>query len=85
MGSTLHAPFSHDIEKKTHYVYKTDINDPPVKSISHYGGYVKHDDLEANPTFYISVFDSKVSVLARVLKYYSPAFWKILIRDAKDE
>jgi len=80
-----HAPFSHDIEKKTHYVYKTNIKQEPVKSTSYYGGYEKHDDLEGNPTFYISVFDSNVSVLARVLKHYSPTFWEMLNRDAKDE
>ena len=80
-----HAPFSHDIEKKTHYVYKANIKQEPVKSTPYYGGYEKHDDLEANPAFYIAVFDSNVSVLARVLKHYSSSFWEMLSHDAKDE
>jgi len=80
-----HPPFSHDIEKKTHHVYKRSINDEAIKSTSYYGGYAKHDDLEANPTFFIALFDVERSVLARVLEYYSPSFWKMLSLDAKDE
>lgn len=79
-----HAPFSHDIEKKTHYVYRNSLTETPHKLISYYGGYDKHDDLERNPTFYISMFDSDVSVLARVLKNYSEHFWGMLQSDAED-
>lgn len=79
-----HAPYSHDIEKKTHLVYKSNIDETPFKSISYYGGYEKHDDLDVNPTFYIAVFDYKKSVLARVLRHYSPHFWEMLLSNAND-
>jgi hypothetical protein len=88
-----HGPFSHDIEKKTHHVYK--LGAPPprgrlqeresrLKVKSHYGAYDKHDDFDSNPTLFVSLFDVERSVLARVLKKYSPPYWAFL-QESEDE
>ncbi|MEX2181884.1 MAG: HD domain-containing protein [Gemmatimonadaceae bacterium] len=76
-----HAPFSHDIEKKTHRY-----NDRATKVKSYYGPYEKHDDFEENPALYVLLFDRADSILARVLAEHSSAFWRLLVEDAaKDE
>lgn len=72
-----HGPFSHDIEKKTHYIFPHDRRQR-IKVVSHHGPYRKHDDWKANPALYITIFNRKPSVLARVLRAYSPRFWNIL-------
>lgn len=79
-----HGPFSHDIEKKMHYVYNSNTEETPMKSTSHYGAYSQHDDLRVNPSFYLAVYDSDRSVLARVLKHYSPVFWALLRDNAQN-
>ena len=71
-----HGPFSHDIEKKTHHYCQ-----PRVKLRSYYGPYSKHDDFEHNPVLHILLFDTSCSVLARVLKHYSSAFWDLLLGE----
>lgn len=76
-----HGPFSHDIEKKTHYIYP-DRSDKPIKVKSHYGPYDKHDDFAANPALYVALMDVENSLLARALRRYSPDFWVLLERDA---
>lgn len=75
-----HGPFSHDIEKKTHR-FKHDGIEKKVKS--HYGPYEKHDNWLANPALFIFLNDQAQSVLARLLRKYSPAFTKQLLLDAK--
>jgi len=76
-----HGPYSHDIEKKKHEI-RPFSNDEKVKIKSANGPYEKHDDYEENAAFYIAVFDTKHSVLARVLRHYSPAFWQLLEEEA---
>ncbi len=71
-----HGPYSHDIEKKTHRVLRPGQEALNVKS--HYGPYEKHDDFTQNPALYVMLFDTRASVLARVLQHYSPAFWKLV-------
>lgn len=78
-----HGPFSHDIEKKTHYIYP-DKSGKPIKVKSHYGPYDKHDDFASNPALYIALMDPQNSLLARALRRYSPEFWAVLDRDAVD-
>ena len=75
-----HAPFSHDIEKKTHHIR---VGEDTRKVKSHYGPYEKHDNWLANPALYVFVTDRNKSVLARVLERYSPAFAACLLADAK--
>src|SRR5205807_5607552 len=77
-----HGPFSHDIEKKTHYIYPKG-SEKPLKIKSHYGPYEKHDNFTANPALYMFLMDSNESVLARVLRAYSPFFGQLLLRDGK--
>lgn len=78
-----HGPFSHDIEKKTHYVYPPDPSDPDkvkrVKIKSFYGPYEKHDNFEENPALYVFLTDVTESVLARILRKHSPAFAQLLM------
>lgn len=73
-----HGPFSHDIEKKKHLIKRFE---KPVKVKSTSGAYEKHDDYKENPAFYIAVFDTDRSILARVLRMYSPYFYQYLARD----
>lgn len=75
-----HGPFSHDIEKKTHR-FKHDGIEKRVKS--HYGPYEKHDNWLANPALFVFLNDQEGSVLARLLRKYSPAFTKQLLLDSK--
>ena len=75
-----HGPLSHDIEKKTHR-YGPHNN---LKLRSHYGPYPKHDDCRRNPALYVILFDIRHSVLARVLRSYSPEFWTLLQQDAEN-
>ena len=72
-----HGPFSHDIEKKTHRY-----GNPRIKLRSHSGPYHKHDDFENNPALHVLLFDSSRSVLARVLRSYSPSFWSLLQKES---
>jgi HD superfamily phosphohydrolase len=73
-----HGPLSHDIEKKTHRY-----DGGQIKVRSYYGPYDKHDDFERNPALYLMLFDTDRSVLARVLRYHSQAFWHLLQFDAE--
>jgi HD superfamily phosphohydrolase len=75
-----HAPFSHDIERKTHR-----FGHGKTKLRSHYGPYPKHDDFSANPALYILLFDQRKSILARVLRHYSPCFWRLLREDGETD
>lgn len=70
-----HGPFAHDIEKKNHELRP---HKNLVKMKSGYGPYDKHDDYDRNPVLYLTLFDLKRSVLARVLRHYSPAFWRVM-------
>lgn len=76
-----HGPFSHDIEKKTHR-FKHDGIEEKVKS--HYGPYEKHDNWLANPALFVFLHDQSRSVLARLLRKYSPAFTTLLLHEAKN-
>ena len=76
-----HGPYSHDIEKKTHYVPRP--QGPPLRVKSYYGPYEKHDDFTQNPALYVILFDILVSVVARVLQHYSPAFWALVQRESR--
>lgn len=73
-----HGPFSHDIEKKTHYLYLNGPEGEPTKIKSHYGLYEKHDNFDSNPALHFYLLDKEQAVLARVLRHYSPAFVDIL-------
>jgi HD superfamily phosphohydrolase len=73
-----HGPFSHDIEKKTHYLYLNGPEAPPKKVKSHYGLYDKHDNFDSNPALHFYLLNDEQSVLARVLRHYSPAFVDLL-------
>lgn len=75
-----HGPLSHDIEKKTHWY---EDRGKRVKVRSYYGQYDKHDDWERNPALYIMLFDVDRSVLARVLRHHSKAFWRLMQEDVK--
>jgi hypothetical protein len=75
-----HGPLSHDIERKTHYVYHGSTR---IRVKSQYGLYEKHDDYKANPVLYILLMDPKRSVLARVLREYSRSFVDLLLGDVK--
>jgi len=68
-----HGPLSHDLEKKTHRYTRN-----RIKMRSYYGPYDKHDNFEDNPALYLMLFDHERSVLARVLRYHSPAFRELL-------
>jgi HD superfamily phosphohydrolase len=80
-----HGPFAHDIEKKTHEIYREGIVDEEhrIKIKSGYGPYEKHDDYASNPILYITLLDPTLSVVARILRHHSPAFWALLQHDAK--
>lgn len=72
-----HGPFSHDIEKKTHWIYPRG-KGLRIRVKSHYGPYEKHDEFERNPILYVTLMDQDRSVLARVLRSYSPQFLNLL-------
>jgi len=75
-----HLPLSHDLEKKSHKVpYQ---GKPDLKLRSWYGHYDKHDDYESNPLLFVLLCDHEISVLARVLRHYSKAFYACLQKDA---
>ena len=80
-----HGPLSHDIEKKTHYIYvhATD-RKLPTRVKSYYGPYEKHDNFAENPALYIFLLDTEHSLLARILRAYSPAFARELLAAAVD-
>lgn len=80
-----HGPFSHDIEKKSHQIYLDQDAKTSIKVRSHYGIADKHDDFEANPALYVALLDHDRSILAQVLRYYSPGFVRLLERDAATE
>jgi hypothetical protein len=73
-----HGPLSHDIEKKTHLIFPRQ-KQKGIKVRSHYGPYDKHDNFETNPALYVFLMDTEKSVLARVLRHYSPAFARLLL------
>jgi hypothetical protein len=77
-----HGPYAHDIEKKSHVIHSHGIK---MKVKSGYGPYEKHDDFENNPILYMTIFDERQSVIARVLRLHSPAFWFELQEDAKSD
>ncbi len=75
-----HVPLSHDLERKSHRIYlRSDDKQEPVRMPSSYGYFDKHDDYENNPLLYILLCDTNRSVLARVLRHYSKAFYKLLL------
>ena len=76
-----HVPLSHDLEKKSHKVFYP-ARDKALKLRSWYGHYEKHDDWEDNPLLFRTHCDQESSVLARVLRHYSAAFWVLLQKDA---
>src|SRR5580692_4436648 len=76
-----HGPLSHDIEKKMHRIYLPS-SSKPKKVKSHYGLYEKHDDFLENPALYMFLMDVDTSVLARVLRKYSPLFANLLEFDS---
>jgi HD superfamily phosphohydrolase len=78
-----HLPFSHDVERRNHHIFLSDDADRPARVSSFLGPYVKHDDYRNNPTLYIAFFDTRRSGLARVLRGYSPLFWKLLETEAR--
>lgn len=77
-----HGPFSHDIEKKSHQLFLDGPGESPMKLSSHYGIAEKHDNFEANPAQYVALLDTERSILAKVLRHYSPGFVRMLERDA---
>ena len=77
-----HVPLSHDLEKKSHKVFYP-AQDKALKLRSWYGHYEKHDDWEDNPLLFRTLCNQESSVLARVLRHYSAAFWELLREDAK--
>jgi len=79
-----HVPLSHDLEKKSHKVFYPN-QDKALKLRSWYGHYEKHDDWEDNPLLFRTLCDQESSVLARVLRHYSAAFWELLQLDARDK
>lgn len=79
-----HVPLSHDLEKKSHKVFYPG-QDKALKLRSWYGHYEKHDDWEDNPLLFRTLCDRESSVLARVLRHYSAAYWELLQRDARQE
>lgn len=77
-----HVPLSHDLEKKSHKIIYPS-QEKPLKLRSWYGHYEKHDDWEDNPLLFRLLCDRESSVLARVLRHYSAAFWDLLKGDAR--
>lgn len=77
-----HRPFSHDIEAKSHRLKHADRGDE--RTTSYRGPYPKHDDFGRNPALYLLLFDTKNSVLARVLRAHSPSFVELLLTEAKE-
>jgi len=78
-----HGPLSHDIEKKTHYIFpRAKDRDKRIKIASFHGPYKKHDDWKENPALYVTLFRTRDSILARVLRAYSPAFWTLLTEES---
>jgi HD superfamily phosphohydrolase len=75
-----HVPLSHDLEKKSHKIFYP--SKEPLKIRSWYGHYEKHDDWQDNPLLFRLLCDHESSVLARVLRHYSAAFWDLLKKDA---
>lgn len=71
-----HGPFSHDIERRTHLLLNGEGRDERIRS--HLGPFWKHDDWQRNPALYQMLLEPKVSVLARVLRAYSPLFFELL-------
>jgi HD domain len=76
-----HGPFSHEIEKKTHLIRP---GDETIRVRSHYGPYPKHDDYEQNPVLYVALLDPGMSVIARVLRYYSRPFTDMMEAERSD-
>jgi HD superfamily phosphohydrolase len=74
-----HVPLSHDLEKKSHKIFYLN---KELKLRSWYGHYEKHDDWEDNPLLFRTLCNQESSVLARVLRHYSAAFWELLKQDA---
>ncbi len=74
-----HGPFSHDIETKKHVLDPTNVRDTSVQS--HYGAYPKHDNVRTNPALFVLLTDTDQSLLARVLRRYSPHFAKLLTAE----
>jgi hypothetical protein len=73
-----HGPFSHDIEKKKHYILLSRRRGDRYQVLSHYGPYERHDDYEHHPVLFISLMQHETSVLARALRAYSPLFWELM-------
>jgi hypothetical protein len=81
-----HGPYSHDIEQKSHVIKELRPDGsglhPTIKTKSHYGLYPKHDDWQNHPALYVLLMDTDRSVLARVIKWYSPKFWELFELEA---
>jgi hypothetical protein len=78
-----HGPYAHDIEKKSHEIFPRGRDKEKLKIKSGYGPYEKHDDYEKNPILFITLLNPELSVLARILWHHSPAFWRLLKKDAQ--
>ena len=83
-----HVPLSHDLERKSHRVYFKSLGNPDevsqMKLGSCYGFYPKHDEYDQNPLLFILLCDQRRSVLARVLRHYSKAFYELLCRTKEN-
>lgn len=76
-----HGPCSHDIETKKHLLRPDMPHLPKVRSF--YGSYPKHDSYKDNPALFVLLFDTHVSVLARVLQMYSDPYWRLMVSDTE--
>src|SRR5437762_3314762 len=83
-----HGPYSLDIEQKKHVVKDLQPEGAGLQTDceakSYYGLYPKHDDWQRHPALYVLLMDTKQSVLARVIRSYSPVFWRLFESEAKD-
>ncbi len=81
-----HGPYSHDIEQKTHVINERQTDgfgvQPVMKTKSYYGLYPKHDDWQKHPALYVLLMDAERSVLARLIRWYSPRFWELFESEA---
>ncbi len=69
--------FHTTFRKKMHRIYLPS-SSKARRIKSHYGMYEKHDDFADNPALYVFLMDADTSVLARVLRKYSPLFASFL-------
>jgi len=90
-----HAPYSHDIEKKSHELYVpqkedragAETRDPTrldkLRMKSAYGPYEKHDDYLCNPVLYVLLMDPAESLIAQVLRKHSAVYWSLFKAESE--